>query len=87
MTIVTWAVYYAFITRSEKPSMKLHAAGRVFSVWAYVAGVTLFITYWGSVVDIVAEENLSFNLHSLYQHAFLPALMIFDAVITPISFR
>ena len=83
MSIVTWAVFYAYLARLEKPSKTLHSAGRVLATPAYVHGLVLFLAYW--VTQPIEQVHISF--HSLYQHAFLPAIVFGDAIITPTTFR
>ena len=88
VTIAVWATFFACLTRIENPSMRLRSAGSVLSIVTYMSGICVFTANWAAQPAEQVMNNLGVAFfYSLYQHAFLPALLLVDAIISPISFR
>ena len=69
------------------PSKTLLSISLISSAWAYTTTLTLVFAYWGAVRQSQPAHMRTIEFFTMYQHAFLPVIVLIDLLITPVVLK
>jgi len=87
ITVTISAVLHAYTSSTKMPSKTLLSISLISSAWAYTTTLTLVFAYWGAVRQSQPAHMRTIEFFTMYQHAFLPVIVLIDLLITPVVLK